>query len=325
MKSKSASSAPDREIPEAVALIGATASGKTGVGILLAEALRTEILGVDSRQIYRRLAIGTAKPTPAERRRVPHHLVDIVEPDERFSAGRFREATAERLRWFTVTGRTPLFVGGTGLYLRAILEGLCPAPPAAPDLRRWLAGIAASSHGGLHPLLARVDPAAAARIHPHDHYRAVRALEVYFLSGEPLSRRQRSHRGAPPLARTRIFGLSLPGAELERRIARRLDAMVADGFVEEVRRLLADGLDPQLPAMRAVGYPQFIAHVRGEATLAAAVEATRRATRQYARRQLTWFRAVPEVCWIEAGGGRTEASLAEEILQRLRRDGGVPA
>lgn len=303
--------------PPAVALVGPTASGKTEVGVLLAEALGTAVLGCDSRQIYRGLAVGTAQPSAEQLRRVSHHLVGFLDPDERFSAGRYREAVLALLPAIRAAGRTPLFVGGTGLYLRAALEGLCAVPQAAPDLRRWLGALAAGLSGGLRPLVARVDPGAAARIHPNDRYRLARALEVYLLGGAPLTERQRTHRAAGPAPRARLFAIEIPPEELRRRIRQRLDAMIASGFLQEVRRLLEERRDPSLPALRAVGYPQLIAHARGEESLAGAVEATCRATWQYARRQLLWFRADPTVTWIPGGRGRGPEAIAAEILERI--------
>ena len=186
-RSSGVSSAPEVGAPGPIALVGATATGKTDVGMLLAEALDTEIIGCDSRQVYRRLDIGSAKPTPAERRRVRHHLVDVADPAERYSAARYRDEVVALLPAFAARARAPLFVGGTGLYLRAALEGLCPAPPALPGLRRWITAIGQTLPGGLHPLLARVDAAAAARIHPNDSFRLNRALEVYLpLRKDPL-------------------------------------------------------------------------------------------------------------------------------------------
>lgn len=323
-KSSGASREPEAGVPVPIALVGATASGKTAVGILLAEALDTEIIGCDSRQIYRRLDIGSAKPTPAERRRVRHHLVDVADPAERYSAARYRDDVLALLPTFAARGRVPLFVGGTGLYLRAALEGLCPAPPALPGLRRWIAALGETLPGGLHPLLARVDEASAVRIHPNDSFRLNRSLEVFYLSGETLTEHQRRHRDGCGSSAVRIFGLDVPGAEIRRRIKERLDAMMADGFLEEARNLLADGIDPELPALRAVGYPELFAHLRGETTLDAALEAIRRATWQYARRQLTWFRGLRHVVWIPASVDTSAAELAGSILRHLRGAGKTP-
>lgn len=314
-KSNAASSVPDRGAPAPLALVGATATGKTAVGLLLAEALGTDIIGCDSRQIYRGLDIGTAKPTAAERCRVRHHLVDVAGPGERFSAMRYRECVLELLPGLVRAGRVPLFVGGTGLYLRAALEGLCPAPAASPRLRRWLDALADGLPGGLHPLLARVDPDGSARIHPNDRYRAARALEVYLLAGEPLHARQSRHRASRAAGAARIFAIDLDGREIQRRIGVRLEAMLAAGFLEEARGLLAGGLDPALPALRAVGYPELFAHLRGQSTLEEALALIRRNTWQYARRQLTWFRAVPGIVWIAGGAGRSDESLAARILE----------
>jgi tRNA dimethylallyltransferase len=321
-RSRSASSGS--EPVRAVALVGPTASGKTAVGIRLARALGTEVIGCDSRQVYRRLDIGTAKPTPGERALARHHLVDVADPAERYSAGRYRSDVLALLPTLHADGRIPLFVGGTGLYLRAALDGLCAAPPAAADVRGWLGSLASSFPTGLHVLLSRVDPAAASRLHPNDRYRITRALEVFFLSGEPLSARHERHRTAEGALPAAIFGITLPPDELERRIRQRLEAMLAAGFLHEARALLAEGWDAGLPALRAVGYPQLFAHLRGETTLAEALEASRLATRQYARRQLVWFRAVPGIRWIDGGGGRNDAQIADEILATLAASG-VPA
>lgn len=319
-KSSDASSGPEAGAPRPVALVGATATGKTAVGILLAEALDTEIIGCDSRQVYRRLDIGSAKPTPAERRRVRHHLVDVADPAERYSAARFRDAVFALLPAFAARDRVPLFVGGTGLYLRAATEGLCAAPPALPGLRRWIAAIGRTFPGGLHPLLARVDAAAAGRIHPNDGFRLNRALEVFYLTGQPLSVHQQRHRDGRLAGTARIFAIDLPGAEIRRRIDQRLETMLATGFLEEARSLLDEGLDSGLPAMRAVGYPELFAHLRGGTTLGVALDAIRRATWQYARRQLTWFRGVPQVTWIPAAAATSEADLAGVILRKIAED-----
>jgi tRNA dimethylallyltransferase len=319
-RSSAASSEAEAASPRPIALVGATAAGKTAAGILLAEALGTEVINCDSRQVYRRLDVGTAKPTAAERARVRHHLVDVADPRERYSAARYREAALALFAGCREAGRPALLVGGTGLYLRAATEGLCAAPAGEPALRRWLESLAGTLPGGLHPLLARVDPAAATRIHANDRYRIVRALEVFYLAGDPLSERQRNHRGAPRHPGPRIFAIDVPADELRRRIDQRLEAMLADGFVEEARRLLEEGHDPTLPALRAVGYPEMFAHLRGETTLSEAGAAIRRATWQYARRQLTWFRALPEVVWVPGGPARPPEAVAAEIVRLLRRE-----
>jgi len=319
-RSSAASSGPEAGPARPIALVGPTASGKTAVGILLAEALGTEVINCDSRQVYRSLDVGTAKPTAAERARVRHHLVDVADPRERYSAARYREEARSLLAACREAGRPALLVGGTGLYLRAATEGLCAAPAGVPRLRRWLEALGGTLPQGLHPLLSRVDPAAASRIHANDRYRIVRALEVFYLAGDPLSERQRRHHGEALHPRPRVFAIDLPAEELRRRIARRLESMLAEGFVDEVRRLAGEGLDPALPALRAVGYPEMFAHLRGETSLDEALAAIRRATWQYARRQLTWFRALPGIAWIPGGAARPPEAIAAAILARLRRE-----
>jgi tRNA dimethylallyltransferase len=303
----------------AIALVGPTASGKTGLALLVAESLGTEIIGVDSRQIYRRLDIGTAKPTPAQIRRVPHHLIDLVDPEERYSVGQYRRDVLALLPRFEETGRVPFFVGGTGLYLKAVLQGLCPGPEANLDLRRWLQKAAAYPAGGLHSLLQRIDPESARRIHENDSYRLTRALEVYYLTGETLSDRQKRHRFSDRPFQAVVVGLTRDKAALKERISRRIEEMLDAGFDREVASLLEDGYDPSLHSLRAVGYPQMIEHLRGEKGLDKAVEEIRKATWQYARRQLTWFRGVSEVRWLSAGPGRSDESLAEEIIALVEK------
>lgn len=312
----------DRET--AVAIVGPTASGKTGVGILLAEALGTEIIGVDSRQVYRLLDIGTAKPTAGQVRRVPHHLVDFIDPDEPFNAGEYRKNVFRLLDRFEEKGQVPLFVGGTGLYLKAVLDGLCPAPAADGKLRSWLEKASGFPAGGLHTLLKRIDPRASEKIHPNDSQRLTRALEVYYLTGETLSSRQSRHRLAGPSFRAVVIGITRSQEELKKRIARRLDEMFAAGFADEVSSLLEAGYDPSLPALRAVGYPQMIAHLRGEAGLEETAEKIRRATWQYARRQMTWFRGVEGITWFGEKESLDDGALAGRILGLLSREG-VPS
>jgi len=301
----------------AIALVGPTASGKTGIALQLASALGTEVISVDSRQVYRRLDIGTAKPTREQLQKVPHHLIDCVDPAGKFSVGHYRRQVENVIPRFEKAGMIPLFVGGTGLYLKAVLEGLCPAPPAVGELRLWLQKASSFPAGGLHELLSRIDPEAAGKIHPNDTYRLTRALEVYYLTGETLSSRQGRHRFEERPFTAVVCALRRGAEDLKNRIDRRLDAMIADGFADEVSRLLEDGFDPSLPAFRAVGYPQMIRHLRGETTLDEAVDEIRKATWQYARRQMTWFRGVDGIVWIDAAPGADDGALAGEVLSLL--------
>jgi tRNA dimethylallyltransferase len=276
-----------------VCIVGPTASGKSALALDLAERLGGEIVSADSRQVYRELAIGTATPTAAERERIPHHCLDLVDPGERFDAARFRTAAAAAIADVAARGRVPLVVGGTGLWVRALLRGLCPAPAGAPALRARLeAAVAADGPDALHRRLAAVDPLAAARIAPRDAVRIVRALEVALASGVPLSQWQAEHRFADRPYEALVIGLARPTAELDARIAARAQAMVDAGFLDEVRALAARGV-----AVDAVGYREMRACVEGRTDLATALAATIRATRRFAKRQRTWFRREPDVVW----------------------------
>jgi len=276
-----------------VCIVGPTASGKSALALELADRLGGEIVSADSRQIYRGLDVGTAKPTPAERVRIPHHCLDLVDPGESFDVARFRTAAAGAIAAIAARGHVPLVVGGTGLYVRALLRGLCPAPPRAPALRAELeAAVAAEGSAALHRRLAALDPAAAARVAPRDTVRIVRALEVALATGVPLSRWQAEHRFAERPYDALVIGLARPTAELDARIAARANAMVAAGFLDEVSALVARGV-----VVDAVGYREMLACVDGRTDVATAVAATVRATRRFAKRQRTWFRREPDVVW----------------------------
>ena len=301
--------------PRVVCVVGPTASGKTGLGIDLATALDAEIVSADSRQVYRHMDVGTAKPTPAERARVPHHCLDMVEPEEAFDVSRFRGAAAEAIAGIRARGRQALVVGGTGLWLRVLLQGLCDAPPETPELRAVLRVFAERDGvATLHGWLERLDPTAAARIHPNDTVRIVRALEVALSSGRPLSAWQAEHAFAYAPYDALVIGLALPVAELDARIAARVDAMLAAGFVAEVAALAAR-VPPETTAWRAVGYREMRDHVAGLTSLADAVAATVRATRQFAKRQRTWFRRDAAIVWRHPrrDGGR----IADEVAAFL--------
>jgi tRNA dimethylallyltransferase len=279
--------------PRIVCVVGPTASGKSALALELAEALGGEIVSADSRQVYRGLDVGTAKPTPAERARVPHHCLDLVEPGERFDAARFRAAAGRAVAEAAARGRVPLVVGGTGLWIRVLLHGLCAAPPRVPALRATLERRAAEvGTPALHAELAALDPASAGRLAPRDAARVVRALEVALATGVPLSRWQAEHRFGERPYDALLIGLARPVAELDERIAHRARAMLADGFVDEVRRLHARGV-----AVDAVGYREMLACVAGESDVETALAATVRATRRFAKRQRTWFRREPDVVW----------------------------
>ena len=284
--------------PRIVCLVGPTASGKSALALEVAERLGAEIVSADSRQLYRGLDIGTAKPTPAERARVPHHCLDLADADAGFDAARFREAASAAIARVSSRGRPVLVVGGTGLYVRVLLRGLCAAPPQSPALREALVGrMAARGSEAMHRGLAAIDPEAARRISPRDGVRVVRALEVGLATGTPLSTWQARHAFGESPYQALVIGLARPTPELDRRIAARAQAMVAAGFLDEVRRLRARGIGPDAPALRAVGYREMLACMEGRLDEAAALAATVRATRQFAKRQRTWFRREPGIRW----------------------------
>jgi tRNA dimethylallyltransferase len=292
-------SAPPGAAADAVLLMGPTGVGKSEVALALARQFPLEIVSVDSALVYRGLDIGTAKPSAAERAIVPHHLIDICDPAEPYSAGRFLSDARTLIDAIRVRGRVALLVGGTMLYFRALARGLAALPGADPGIRARLDARARErGWAALHAELAQVDPQAAARISPADAQRIQRALEVYELTGEALSVRQQRMAGTN--LRLRRFAL-LPCArdELYRRLERRFDTMLEAGFLDEVRRLHARGdLHADLPSLRAVGYRQLWAHLDGRLTLAEAIAAAKRATRNLAKRQLTWLRAERDMTWL---------------------------
>jgi tRNA dimethylallyltransferase len=307
-------------LPALVALAGPTASGKSAAALVLAQALDAEIVSVDSALVYRGMDIGTAKPTPGERAQVAHHLIDIRDPAQSYSAAEFVTDTQRLVRDLRARGKRVLLVGGTMLYFKALFEGLAAMPPADAALRAAIDSEAATTGWpALHAQLARVDPVTAARLAPNDAQRIQRALEVFRLSGQPLSQLHREGTRAAVL-RPDLF-LSLEPSDrawLHERIAQRFDAMLADGFLDEVRRLRArDDLHAQLPSMRSVGYRQAWEALDGLWPLASVRERGVAATRQLAKRQLTWLRGM--------GARQVIACDAPDALQQVLRAAGVPA
>lgn len=283
-----------------IVLSGPTASGKTSCGLGLARLFPLEIVNADSMQVYRGMDIGTAKPTTAERREVPHHLVDVVDPDEPWNAGRFVSAAEEAIRGIRERGRFPLLVGGTGLYIRSLLRGLDPLPSdptvRARLARRW------DEEGGevLHRELERVDPASAAKVHPADRVRVVRALEVAEMTGEPPSTLRSGWAGARSRFPVLFLVLSPDRGALYRRIDLRVDAMFREGLVEEVRGLLGRGFRRALPSMGGLGYRHVVAHLLDEVPRERTMECMKRDTRRYAKRQISWLSAEPGTVRIAA-------------------------
>ena len=277
-----------------VAIVGPTASGKSAVALRAAERSGGEIVSADSRQVYRGMDIGTAKPAVAERQRVPHHCIDLVDPSEAYDAARYRRDGRAALADIASRGKTAYVVGGTGLYLRALLDGLLlEAAPTDPELRASLERrAAAEGPAALHRELARIDPTAAERVDLRNARRVVRYLELALLAGRvPQERDAR-------IAARRI-GLDPPRAWLDERIGARVRQMVDDGVLEETRRLVDRGLDPGLPSMSGHGYVHWAGYLRGELALDAAIAATAKDVRAYSRRQMTWFRRDLDIRWID--------------------------
>ena len=287
--------------PDAVCIMGPTCTGKTALALRLATRFPVEVISVDSALVYRGLDVGTSKPSAAERAAVRHHLIDVCDPAEPYSAGRFRRDALECIADIRARGRVPLLVGGTMLYFRALTHGLAPLPAADPTVRAAIEATAREAGWpALHAELARDDPVAAARIRPHDAQRIQRALEVWRITGRPLSELQAQ--AEPATHAFARFALQPASREdLYARIDARFDAMMHAGLLDEVRRLRDRGdLRPELPSLRAVGYRQLWQHLAGVTTLEEAVAAAKQATRNLAKRQLTWLRADPDISSIRA-------------------------
>ncbi len=282
-----------------IALIGATGVGKTALAIQIAQRFNGEIVGADSRQIYRYMDIGTAKPTATERAAAPHHLIDITDPDQPLTLAEYQRLAYAAIAEIHGRGKLPLLVGGSGQYVTAVLEGWhTPEVPPNPALRAELEALHAErGTAALVERLRALDPVSAARIDPHNRRRLIRALEVCILSGEPFSAQRRK---APPLYRILEIGLHMPRQALFPRLDARIERMLQDGLLEEVAELYKRGYDPRLPALSGLGYAQLGAHIRGVCSLEEALIAFKRETRAFVRRQETWFRhhGAPE--WFSA-------------------------
>jgi len=304
--------------PKLIVILGPTAVGKTELSLRLAEQLGGEIVSADSRLLYRGMDIGTAKPRVAERARVRHHLIDVADPDETWSLPVFQRAAAEAIAGIQSRGLVPLLVGGTGQYLRAILEGwsppaVAPRPGLRAALEAWAEEIGAQ---GLHARLARLDPDASNKIEPRNLRRTVRALEVTLSTGQRFSSQR--GRGEPRYAALQI-GLSRPRPALYARIDQRIQAMLAAGWLDEVRALLAAGYAPEVPSLSAIGYRQLIQHLRGEISLEEAVMLIKRGTRVFVRRQANWFKPDdPAIHWFDLGEGDEEQVV--DAMLKLAED-----
>jgi tRNA dimethylallyltransferase len=282
-----------------VVLVGPTAAGKTALALRLARVFPVEVVGADSMQIYRGMDIGTAKPTLEERDRVPHHLIDRVYPDEAFHAGRYREEADQAVREIHGRGNVPLVVGGTGLYVKALLHGLFHEPRGTASAS-WQERLAAYRRFGTHPheVLARLDPPAARAIHPNDRVRAERALDVLERTGMSITELRGRHRFREKRYDALVVGLCPERGELYRRIDLRVDRMVRTGLLDEVAGLLRLGYAQDLPSMRGLGYRHMTCVLDGSWTMETALETLKRDTRRYAKRQHTWFRHQESVTWV---------------------------
>jgi tRNA dimethylallyltransferase len=306
---------PDSPKTKLVVICGPTGSGKTGFAIRLARQFRGEIVGADSMQIYRHMDIGTAKPTPAEQAAAPHHMIDVVDPDQDFDAAAYATMATDTIRRIIARGGTAFVVGGTGFYIKALIYGLFEDGPSDPAVRRRLKQQADSeAPGALHRRLEAVDRAAAARIHPNDTYRIIRALEVFAVTGEPLTVFQQRHGFRERRFDTLEIGISWPRPILYDRINRRVEAMMAQGFLEEVRQLLSSGYGSDLKSMQSLGYRHLAAVVRGDAALADAVTTLKRDHRRYAKRQLSWFGNRDAVHWLRPDQTAPAADLIRVFL-----------
>lgn len=297
-----------------VVIAGATGVGKTATAVALARRVPVEVVSADSRQVYRGMDIGTGKPTEEERAAVVHHAIDVVDPDDRYNAARFRADALGLLEAIRARGRLPVVVGGTGLYIRALLRGLDPAPPADPAFRAELEVLALRrGRSALHERLGREAPSLAARLHPRDSVRIIRALELVRAGRTE----QRAWREGPRERPALYLGLTMDRVRLAARLRIRCAAMVADGLAAEVERLLARGYHESLPSMHGIGYRDFARVVRGAMGEAEALAGMQRDTVRYAKRQLTWFRREAGMEWIDVeqeGGPEQIAALVEARL-----------
>jgi tRNA dimethylallyltransferase len=292
-------------------IVGPTGVGKTQVSLRLADILKSEIVSLDSRQVYKYMDIGTAKPTKEEMKRIAHHLIDIVYPDEKFTAADYGKRAREVIREIIKRKKQPIVVGGSGLYLKALIKGFFQGPKENEKLRERLKED--ESKFGLDHLfdkLKKVDPKAALRIHPHDSVRIIRALEVYELTGKPITSLQEKGSYEPFEMDFVKVGLTLDRKKLYERIDRRVEKMISEGFLDEVKWLKEKGYSSGLKAFKTVGYKELFSYLEGEIDFPKAIENIKLNTRRYAKRQLTWFRKEKEIKWLDAD----EKDLAESIL-----------
>lgn len=300
--------------PNLVIILGPTASGKSEMAVELARKFDGEIINADSLQVYRGLDIGTAKPSGEVRRQVPHHLIDLVEPNEPFSAADFQAAAEQAINDITRSGKRIFVVGGTGLYIKALVQGLVDSPSGAGEVRKELEAMACKvGKEEMLRRLAEVDPVTAARLHPNDQVRIIRALESHRLTGRPISADRSAHGFSESRYHVLKLGIQVEREELYRRIDLRVEKMLGEGLVEEVQSLLACGLSPELKALRSIGYKEICAFLAGDCDLAEATRLMKRDTRHYAKRQLTWFKRDNEIYWVDYPG--SFATICNHVME----------
>ena len=297
-------------------IAGPTASGKTALSIALARELNGEVVSCDSMQVYRRMDIGTAKPTQEEMQGIPHYMIDVAQPWEDFSVSRYCEMAAPIVEDITARGKTAIIVGGTGLYMDALIKGNAFAPFPSTGMRERLEAQAdRDGMDAMLELLRSVDPDSASRLHPADRKRVIRALEVYYETGETITAHNLKTQAIAPRFSPLWFALEDENRQdLYSRIDRRVEAMLEAGLLEEIRALLREGVPPQCTAMQAIGYKEFLAALGGQCSIAEAVAQVQQSSRRYAKRQLTWFRRNREIHWLTRKSGEG----TEEILVRAR-------
>ncbi len=315
-----------------VVLVGPTAVGKSRVAVEIAKRFDTEVLAADSRQVYRGMDIGTDKPPVEDRQGIPHRLLDLVEPNQPFNAGLYCRHAGEAIGRLYGEHRLPLIVGGTGLYVRTLLRGLCTAPPADPNVRARLRQEARDEGiDRLYARLAQADPSSASKLHHRDTSKVIRALEVYELTGRTMASFQDEHGFGGRPYRALLIGLLRDRDALYRRIEERIDRQLASGFVEETQRLLDLGYERDCSAMKGLGYRQVAAYLSGEYDRDEMVRRFKRDTRRFAKRQLTWFRREPDIRWLTIDEGESIARTAERAMELIDRflasleDGAVAA
>ena len=307
--------------PKTILVIcGPTGIGKTALSLEIAARLPSEIVSADSRQIYRFMDIGTAKPTREERRRAPHHFIDIRDPDQDYSAGEYSREARQVIEKIFQRGKLPIVTGGSGLYIRALLEGFFNLDAKDAQLRETLRQ-RLDSEGAekLFAEFAEIDPELAAKTHPNNTKRMLRALEVFYLTGTPISQIQKAQKDPAPFRWLKI-GLTMERKQLYARINRRVEKMFDSGLVDEVRRLLEKGYSPTLNALNSVGYKEVISYLNGAADLFSCKEMIKQNSRRYAKRQLTWFRGEKDVEWIELADANALPGVADAVLKKLEME-----